>query len=158
MHNNCAILKFSGNELDFLPFRNFDISGIGLVENLIFYSSWTTGSLNVMDIITGTEITMATNLTKPSSVAVHHPGEITGKRFCFSLYYAVLPHDNKGHGCVSSFSSVSNLSLGQTELTDKKSFYQFVSICIHFMFVSYRMNPLLVLQCLVMFVLYSGKF
>lgn len=75
---NC-FLGGNQEELSFLTAPGLHIFGLVVMETVLFYSDWYTNSVYMVDRYTGRIDTLVSHLSRPTSIVVYHPANLTGQ-------------------------------------------------------------------------------
>ena len=85
-------------ELSFLKGSLFHVYGLVVFDHLLFYSDWYTTGVYMVDMITGHQQPVAQHLSRPTSLVIYHPANLTGElaalfstRLLSSLPLGILP-------------------------------------------------------------------
>ena len=85
-------------ELSFLKGSLFHVYGLVVFDHLLFYSDWYTTGVYMVDMITGHQQPVAQHLSRPTSLVIYHPANLTGElaalfstRLLSSLPLSILP-------------------------------------------------------------------
>ena len=66
-------------ELSFLKGSLFHVYGLVVFDHLLFYSDWYTTGVYMVDMITGHQQPVAQHLSRPTSLVIYHPANLTGE-------------------------------------------------------------------------------
>ena len=66
-------------ELSFLKGSLFHVYGLVVFDHLLFYSDWYTTGVYMVDMITGHQEPVAQHLSRPTSLVIYHPANLTGE-------------------------------------------------------------------------------
>lgn len=64
-------------ELSFLKSTVFHVYGLVVFDHLLFYSDWYTNGIHMVDMVTGKQEPVAQHLSRPTSLIIYHPGNLT---------------------------------------------------------------------------------
>ncbi|KAL8588650.1 hypothetical protein ACOMHN_001967 [Nucella lapillus] len=79
------IMDFQGTrvrELSFLKGTLFHVYGLAVFDHLLFYSDWYTHGVYMVDMVSGHQEPIARHLSRPTSLVIHHPGNLTANNEC----------------------------------------------------------------------------
>ncbi|KAK7497721.1 hypothetical protein BaRGS_00011116, partial [Batillaria attramentaria] len=79
------ITDFHGShvrELSFLKGSVFHVYGLVVFDHLLFYSDWYTNGVYMVDMVTGRQEPVAQHLSRPTSLVIYHPANLTVNNQC----------------------------------------------------------------------------
>ncbi|XP_050396212.1 uncharacterized protein LOC126814850 [Patella vulgata] len=76
-------MNFDGSDRRELTFLSgSDVFGMAVFDKVLFYSDWYTNSVYMVDMVTGDQETVATHLSRPTSIVIYHPNDLSKDNLC----------------------------------------------------------------------------
>ncbi|ESP02573.1 hypothetical protein LOTGIDRAFT_138195 [Lottia gigantea] len=72
----------SSNRRELTYLSGSDVFGMAVFDQVLFYSDWYTNSVYMVDMITGDQETIASHLSRPTSIVIYHPTDLKKDNLC----------------------------------------------------------------------------